>query len=342
MDPSLEALPPLSSFELGSPPAEREGAQHAMTRILPRALYDSVLATFMTNCTSCEYSITFEYFHCNICDEGCFKLCETCFDRGFNCHDARHVLSNRSLQSGMFFILGERKKRYSGLPRRILENWEGEPPNTSKSSNNTYVPWFRDTPLGESDAIQCTLRTADAMIRQLGLTITLAEAPPDDFDMKFVQVKLPERSRRPYIVHGGQRVVMPGRVRGTALHFVPLFEIEKAEAAAARQSHRSKCLRMAYWRCCQCINCFNNPAIGRDRCIDCSHDLCEYCQPLDKNGNDVQDLDLDEAVTPCMERASSKRMRWCNNCAKDELGLCKRCWDQGEYGSWATSVFRYH
>jgi len=331
MDLSLDPLPPWPDFGLDSAPTENDREPLALARILPRGLYDLVVALFMTKCKSCEQSITFEYFHCSICEEGGYEICEACFDRGVICRNVTHVLSNRSLQKGIFFILGERHKKYSSLPYRTRKMCD-------------YDSLFTD-PSAQGDKVEAgsTLMIGDATIRQLGLSTTLAEAPTDELDMELTPVKLPERSRRPYFVHGGQRVVVPGYLRGTAVSALPISEVLRAEIAAARERHRSKYLRMAYWRCCQCTINFNNPAIGSDRCMECSHNLCEYCHPLDNKGNPVQDLPPGAALIPGTIGVHNKcRKKWCNDCAKDEQGLCRRCWDQGEYESWATSVFRYH
>jgi len=198
MDLSLDRSPPWSDFGLDSAPAENDREPLALARILPRGLHDQVVAVFMTKCKSCEQSITFEYFHCSICEEGGYDICEACFDRGVVCRDETHLLSNRSLQKGIFFILGERHKKYSRLPYRIRKMYD-------------YDPLLDKVEAGS------TLMIGDATTRQLGLSSTLAEAPTEELDMESIPIKLPERSRRPYFVHGGQRVVVPGYLRGTAL-----------------------------------------------------------------------------------------------------------------------------
>ena len=324
MDLSLDRSPPWSDFGLDSAPAENDREPLALARILPRGLHDQVVAVFMTKCKSCEQSITFEYFHCSICEEGGYDICEACFDRGVVCRDETHLLSNRSLQKGIFFILGERHKKYSRLPYRIRKMYD-------------YDPLLDKVEAGS------TIMIDDTTTRQLGLSSTLAEAPTEELDMESIPIKLPERSRRPYFVHGGQRVVVPGYLRGTAVSALPISEALRAEIAAARERHRSKYLRMTYWRCCQCTTGLNNPAIGGDRCMECLHYLCEHCHPLDNKGNPVQDLPPGAAATPDTMGVHNKcRKKWCNDCAKDEQGLCRRCWDQGEYEGWTASVFRYH
>lgn len=55
---------------------------------------------FAICCNSCDKTIPNEHFHCSICDEGDFDLCQDCVDRGVTCHVADHWLIKRTVEGG--------------------------------------------------------------------------------------------------------------------------------------------------------------------------------------------------------------------------------------------------
>lgn len=57
-------------------------------------------ASFTICCNVCDGAIPNTHWHCSICDNGDFDLCQDCVDRGHLCDNGEHWLIKRSLESG--------------------------------------------------------------------------------------------------------------------------------------------------------------------------------------------------------------------------------------------------
>ncbi|KAI0142270.1 hypothetical protein GGR57DRAFT_495699 [Xylariaceae sp. FL1272] len=55
---------------------------------------------FTVCCNSCEGPIPDAHFHCSICDEGDFDLCQDCVNRGITCNGDGHWLIKRTIVDG--------------------------------------------------------------------------------------------------------------------------------------------------------------------------------------------------------------------------------------------------
>lgn len=55
---------------------------------------------FTVCCNSCDQSVPEAHFHCSICDEGDFDLCQECVDRGITCYGDGHWLIKRTVVDG--------------------------------------------------------------------------------------------------------------------------------------------------------------------------------------------------------------------------------------------------
>ncbi|KAI1270075.1 hypothetical protein F5Y18DRAFT_2859 [Xylariaceae sp. FL1019] len=55
---------------------------------------------FTVCCNSCEGPIPDAHFHCSICDEGDFDLCQDCVNRGISCNGDGHWLIKRTIVDG--------------------------------------------------------------------------------------------------------------------------------------------------------------------------------------------------------------------------------------------------
>ncbi len=55
---------------------------------------------FCIDCNNCGKSIPNEHYHCSICDNGDFDLCQGCVDRGVSCDGEEHWLIKRSIRGG--------------------------------------------------------------------------------------------------------------------------------------------------------------------------------------------------------------------------------------------------
>lgn len=81
--------------------AELAGLQHK--RSLPRTSNKGAGAPF-TNfticCNNCDNNIPDAHWHCAICDDGDFDLCEGCVEKGTLCDNEEHWLIKRSVENG--------------------------------------------------------------------------------------------------------------------------------------------------------------------------------------------------------------------------------------------------
>ena len=57
-------------------------------------------ANFTICCNNCDGAIPDAHWHCSMCDEGDFDLCQDCVDRGYSCDDDEHWLIKRSVEDG--------------------------------------------------------------------------------------------------------------------------------------------------------------------------------------------------------------------------------------------------
>ncbi len=56
--------------------------------------------TWQVFCNACDKPMTDIHYHCSICDDGDFDLCETCVKSGSLCQGEGHWLVKRSIQNG--------------------------------------------------------------------------------------------------------------------------------------------------------------------------------------------------------------------------------------------------
>ncbi|KAI8946494.1 hypothetical protein F4801DRAFT_61089 [Xylaria longipes] len=61
---------------------------------------ECVKRPFTVCCNSCDRSVPEAHFHCSICDEGDFDLCQECVDRGITCYGDGHWLIKRTVVNG--------------------------------------------------------------------------------------------------------------------------------------------------------------------------------------------------------------------------------------------------
>ena len=57
-------------------------------------------ANFTICCNQCDNAIPNAHWHCSVCDDGDFDLCEDCLDRGFTCDSDDHWLIKRTVEEG--------------------------------------------------------------------------------------------------------------------------------------------------------------------------------------------------------------------------------------------------
>ena len=56
--------------------------------------------TFTICCNNCDVQIPNAHWHCSICDDGDFDLCESCVQGGYLCDNERHWLIKRTVEEG--------------------------------------------------------------------------------------------------------------------------------------------------------------------------------------------------------------------------------------------------
>lgn len=64
------------------------------------ALRPKPSANFTICCNNCDGAIPDAHWHCSICDDGDFDLCQDCVERGYLCDNEEHWLIKRSLEDG--------------------------------------------------------------------------------------------------------------------------------------------------------------------------------------------------------------------------------------------------
>ena len=57
-------------------------------------------ASFTICCNNCDSAIPDAHWHCSVCDDGDFDLCEDCLDRGYTCDSEDHWLIKRFVEDG--------------------------------------------------------------------------------------------------------------------------------------------------------------------------------------------------------------------------------------------------
>ncbi|KAJ2979790.1 hypothetical protein NUW58_g7111 [Xylaria curta] len=61
---------------------------------------DCMKRPFTVCCNSCDQAVPEAHFHCSICDEGDFDLCQDCVNRGISCYGDGHWLIKRTVVNG--------------------------------------------------------------------------------------------------------------------------------------------------------------------------------------------------------------------------------------------------
>ncbi|KAI5926950.1 hypothetical protein F4810DRAFT_699245 [Camillea tinctor] len=79
-----------------SPPATREAENDEMGE----DKIATIKRPFTVCCNSCDRAVPNAHFHCSICDDGDFDLCEDCVKRGITCYGEDHWLIKRVMSHG--------------------------------------------------------------------------------------------------------------------------------------------------------------------------------------------------------------------------------------------------
>lgn len=63
--------------------------------------HNSANGAFCIDCNSCGQSIPNEHYHCSICDDGDYDICQQCVDAGVSCNGDDHWLIKRFVKDGI-------------------------------------------------------------------------------------------------------------------------------------------------------------------------------------------------------------------------------------------------
>ncbi|KAI0971566.1 hypothetical protein F4678DRAFT_472526 [Xylaria arbuscula] len=66
----------------------------------PAVQQECMKRPFTVCCNSCDRAVPEAHFHCSICDEGDFDLCQECVNRGISCYGEGHWLIKRTVVNG--------------------------------------------------------------------------------------------------------------------------------------------------------------------------------------------------------------------------------------------------
>jgi next-to-BRCA1 protein 1 len=77
-------------------------------------------------CNNCDNPMADEHYHCNICDDGDFDLCDKCVNAGIHCPGESHWLIKRFVKEGQ--VISSTTERLSPRPETMPEPQQPEMP----------------------------------------------------------------------------------------------------------------------------------------------------------------------------------------------------------------------
>lgn len=85
--------------ELANLTEERRAALRA-NRHCPGAALQSHMNNYSVYCNSCNVTIPDMHYHCDVCDNGDYDLCQGCMDKGISCAGENHWMIKRFVKNG--------------------------------------------------------------------------------------------------------------------------------------------------------------------------------------------------------------------------------------------------
>lgn len=85
--------------ELANISEERRAALRA-NRHCPGAALQTHMNNYSVYCNSCNATIPDVHYHCDVCDNGDYDLCEGCMDKGISCAGENHWMIKRFVKNG--------------------------------------------------------------------------------------------------------------------------------------------------------------------------------------------------------------------------------------------------
>ncbi|KAI0455017.1 hypothetical protein F5B21DRAFT_473440 [Xylaria acuta] len=131
---------------------------------------------FTVCCNSCDRSVPEAHFHCSICDEGDFDLCQECVDRGITCYGDGHWLIKRTVVNGDIRCSSTHIAPKSARPAVSK-------PTPSPASSSVVLP-TRSLFIPECDsAADYTARTCNCCVQEFREEEFVHCTTCDDFDL---------------------------------------------------------------------------------------------------------------------------------------------------------------
>ena len=108
----------------------------------------NIHGSYSVFCNECDHAIPGAHYHCSICDDGDFDLCQSCVDSGVLCGGEGHWLIKRTVRDG----------------KVINSTTETIPPKAVKVENEKEVPGAFTSEVKEDDGIEFETRTCNSCV----------------------------------------------------------------------------------------------------------------------------------------------------------------------------------
>ena len=112
----LLTQPPITDFfaELANISRERELALRTKDAPVPFPA-----GAWSVYCNACDKAMIDEHYHCSICDDGDYDLCETCVNAGIHCPGENHWMIKRFVKSGK--VISSMTERVAPKPKHLAQ-----------------------------------------------------------------------------------------------------------------------------------------------------------------------------------------------------------------------------
>ncbi|KAI1749822.1 hypothetical protein F4782DRAFT_511631 [Xylaria castorea] len=132
---------------------------------------------FTVCCNSCDRSVPEAHFHCSICDDGDFDLCQECVDRGITCHGDGHWLIKRTVINGDI-----RCSSTQIAPKPVRHAVKLAPSPANPLAVLPARPFFISSPSPDSPA-EYNARTCNGCVREFREEEFVHCTTCDDYDL---------------------------------------------------------------------------------------------------------------------------------------------------------------
>lgn len=146
------------------------------------AQQESIKRPFTVCCNSCDRAVPEAHFHCSICDDGDFDLCQDCVNRGISCHGEGHWLIKRTVVNGAIKCSSTHiaPKSFRSAPLKIVPKSVSPIPST--------VPFPSLSPAGMMPSVwdshfNVSARTCNSCVQEFREAEFVHCTTCDDYDL---------------------------------------------------------------------------------------------------------------------------------------------------------------